>query len=331
MKKNMILISMAALFVLIAFSTGQAAPFYEGKIMKVIVPTKPGGGYDLYGRLVANYMQKHLPGSTIIVKNAPGAGHIIGTNEIFSAKPDGLTFGTFNRALTLSQIAGLKGIKFDLSKMSWLGSAASSVYSLVMNTKFKSLDDVRKAPVVRLSSAGLGTQSHITTALFSLVMGYDNIRIATGYLGGEAEMAMIRGELEGQFGDWASMMPFVRDGNAAVVLFIGKKQPAGYEQVPLLRSLVADAKHKPTIDLLDASLVLSRPFAGPPGIPEDRLKLLRDAFAKALADPELLSVAKKAEISIDYINAAEATQFIKNMLQISPELRKIVKEAYGSN
>src|SRR5680860_652054 len=107
-------------------------PFYEGKTIKLIVSTKPGGGYDTYGRMVAKFMEEQLPGSTIVVKNVPGAGHIIGCNEIYMSEPDGLTFGTFNRGLPLAQIAGLEGIEFDLSEMSWLGSPASEHYSCLL-------------------------------------------------------------------------------------------------------------------------------------------------------------------------------------------------------
>ena len=146
---------------------GHTADYYKGKTIKLIVATKPGGGYDLYGRMMAKFMQKYLPGSKIIVKNRPGAGHIIGCSEIFHSRPDGLTFGTFNRALPMAQVADLKGVKFDLSKMSWLGSPASDLYILVMVTKFKTIDDIRKAPKVMLASAGLGSQANVTAENFS--------------------------------------------------------------------------------------------------------------------------------------------------------------------
>ena len=115
MGKKTVLFFVAISLIVLPLFTGHAAakPFYEGKTITLIVTTKPGGGYDFYGRLMAKFMQKYLPGSTIIVKNIPGAGHIIGCNAIYHAKPNGLTFGTFNRALALAQVAGLKGIKFD--------------------------------------------------------------------------------------------------------------------------------------------------------------------------------------------------------------------------
>ena len=104
----------AAGFVAIAgASPSQAqggAEFFKGKTVTYIVATAPGGGYDAYGRLVAEYMQKHLPGSTFVVKNMPGAGHVIGANAIYAAKPDGLTIGTFNTGLIYNQLIGLEGV-----------------------------------------------------------------------------------------------------------------------------------------------------------------------------------------------------------------------------
>src|SRR5918997_2843269 len=103
----------------------QGADFYKGKTVTYIVATAPGGGYDTYGRLVAEYMQKYLPGSTFVVRNMPGAGHLIGANAIYASKPDGLTIGTFNTGLIYNQLIGSEGVKFDMNKMSWPGRAGS--------------------------------------------------------------------------------------------------------------------------------------------------------------------------------------------------------------
>ena len=133
-------------FILLGSAVIEAKPFYEGKIIRIIVATKPGGGYDYYARLMAPFIQKYLPGSTVIVKNMPGAGHVIGTNATYLAKPDGLTIGTFNRAVGMTQVAGMKGVKFDFSKFKWLGSPSEEIYCLIVNSEtFKNIDDVLKS------------------------------------------------------------------------------------------------------------------------------------------------------------------------------------------
>jgi len=331
MKRCMFVFSFVLVLVLTASGSGFAKPFYEGKTIQTVVATKPGGNYDFYARLVAHGMQKYLPGSTVIVKNVPGAGHIIGTNEIYASKPNGLKFGTFNRALALSQLANLKGVKFDLTKMSWLGSAASDTYCLLTVPKFKTLDDVMNADLVRLASAGLGSQSHITAALFAEMKGLNNLKNVTGYGGGEAELAMMRGEVDGQFASWSSMAPFVATGQGQPVLFIGKKQPQGFENVPLLQDVVKDKKYQSLIDLLLALNVLARPYAGPPAIPVDRLKILKEAFAKTCADPETIQLAKKGGVDIDFTDGDDALKLIKGMLNQEPSVIKLIKEAYGAS
>jgi len=328
MKKSMFIFSLVITLILTVSASGLAKPFYDGQTIQLVVATKPGGNYDFYARLIAQGMQKYMPGSIIIVKNVPGAGHIIGANEIYSAKPNGLKFGTFNRALALSQVANLKGVKFDLGKMSWLGSAATDLYCLMTVPRFKTLDDVLKADVVRLASAGLGSQSHITAALYAEMKGLKNFKNITGYGGGEAEMAMMRGEVDGQFASWSSMAPFAAGGHGQPVLFIGKKQPKGFENVPLLQELVKEKRYQPLLDLLLTLNVLARPFAGPPEMPADRLKILKEAFAKACADPQILNLAEKGGVAIDFTDGDEALRLIGSMLKQEPNVIKLIKEAF---
>lgn len=329
MQKKITLIFLVFM-VAMPLAIGHAAEYYEGKTIKLIVSTKPGGGYDLYARMVAKFMQKYLPGSKIIVKNRPGAGHIIGASEIFHSKPDGLTFGTFNRALPMAQLAELQGVKFDLPRMSWLGSPASDLYILVMVKKFKTIDDVRNASEVKLASAGLGSQANVTAELFKTMMGFDQIKVIPGYGGGEAELAMMRGEVDGVFASLSSLLPFIEEGNGNIILFIGKSTPKGYENVPLLSDLVTDPTYKPVVGFLNTLNVLARPFAGPPGIPADRLKILRDAFKKSCNDPEFLSFAEKSGIPVDLTEGDEAVALITSMMDLSPNLKKIIKDTYQS-
>ena len=103
--------------------------------LRMMVPNSPGGGYDLYGRLVSEYMQRYLPGSIFIVKNVPGAGNIVGTNLLYASKPDGLTIGTFNTGLIYAQMIGREGIRFDLTKLSWIGKASSDPRVITINAK----------------------------------------------------------------------------------------------------------------------------------------------------------------------------------------------------
>ena len=134
----------AAALVATAAEAQTGAEFFKGKTVTYIVATAPGGGYDTYGRLITEYMQRYLPGSTFIVKNVPGAGHIVGANTIYASKPDGLTIGTFNTGLIYNQLINADGVKFDLTKMSWVGKAASEprIFLAGAQSPIKSFQDI---------------------------------------------------------------------------------------------------------------------------------------------------------------------------------------------
>ena len=332
MKKIMILALLAILMVVGSATHGDAKPFYEGKVLKIIVATKPGGGYDYWARMVGTYMEKYLPGSTIIVKNVPGAGHVIGTNETYMAKPNGLTIGTFNRAVGLTQLVGMKGVKFDFTNFSWLGSPNSEIYSfMVRSDLYKNIDDVLKADNVRLATTGLGAISYITPLLFYQMLGKKNYTVATGYSGAESEMALMRKEMDGTWGSLESLKAVVDGGYGSCVMLIGKNKPAGFENVPLLKEFIKDDKNKPVVELLNGLNIVGRPFAAPPKVPEDRIKILREAFYKACHDPEFVKTAGKSEKEVDFVAPEDVDAWAKSMLSLPPETVMLLKKAYGAN
>jgi len=330
-KKKMMLVSLISVLVLLPLFASYAKPFYQGKTMTLIVATRPGGGYDYYGRMTAKYMQKYLPGSRIIVKNMPGAGHIIGTNALYVAKPDGLTIGAFARALIVVQVVGVKGVKFDLAKLSWIGSPSSDPRAFIAakHTPYETIDEmVKSKKTVRLASSGVGTMDHMDGLLMARMLGAKNWKVIAGYGGGEGELAMMRGELDGASMSWGSARPFVEAGEARVLTFTSDKPVKGYERIPLLPNLVGN-EYKALIDLMLFLVAFNRPYAGPPGMPADRLQILREAYKKAWHDPGLLKAMEKARRPVHYIGGEEALKLVKGALQQPPELVKLLKEAYG--
>ena len=189
----------------------RGADFFNGKTVNYIVATDPGGGYDTNGRLVAEFMQKHLPGSTFVVQNMPGAGHLIGTNYIYASEPDGLTIGTFNTGLIYGQLAGDPGIKFDLAKMSWIGKVSSDPRVIVVSKEsgidsFEQLKNLKEP--IKFAAAGVGSASTIETTMLVKSLGLP-IQIITGYNGNDDQLAMRRGEVQGIVG-FALDLPAVR-------------------------------------------------------------------------------------------------------------------------
>ena len=275
------------------------AEFFDGKTITYIVATNPGGGYDTYARLIARYLEKHLPGARVIVKNVPGAGHLIGTNQLYWAKPDGLTIGSFNTGLIYAQLLEREGVRFDLREMSWIGKAASEPRVLVIgvDSGIANIRDLRGAEEpVRLASSGIGSASHNETALLVHALGL-NVKIIPGYGGNMGEMGIMRGEVAGTLGSYSSLRPFVDNGFGTMILRIGGDASA-IASVPAARDLVQDNEGRAIAALIESQIDLGRLTAGPPGIQPDRLELLRGAYEKALTDPDLQLQAARLGIPI---------------------------------
>ncbi len=299
--------------------------FYDGERLTYIITTDPGGGYDTYGRLVAKYLEKHLPDSQVVVQNIPGAGHIVGTNTLFAAEPDGLTIGSFNTGLINSQLLEREGIQFDLAEMSWIGKAATDTRSLVVSKEceYQSIEEMKGADApVKMAAAGVGSAAYADTVLIGEALGLD-LEIIPGFDGNEGEMSMMRGEVCGQVGSTSSLKPFVDNGNGKFVLQVGGEAEEG---VPLARDLATDERGAAIIAIIDAQSELARLTAGPPGIPEDRLQVLRDAYMAALSDPELLAEAEKLDIPIEPASGEDVEASVKAALGQSPETLALLQE-----
>lgn len=305
--------------------------FYDGKTVNFIVATKAGGGYDTYGRLIAPYIQKYLPGSTVLVKNVPGAGHIIGANEIYNAKPDGLTLGTFNKGLIMSQIAGLEGIKFDMAKFTWLGNASSESRVLVVRSDlpYNTMDEIAKAGYeLKVASAGVGSTSYSDAKMLSQMFGF-KIKMISGYQGQQADLAIMKGEIDGQVAGFDSMQSLFEQKEVKALVVIGNSPIKELPDVPMLGDIVP-ANFKAAADLMNSQASLARPIAATPGIPPERVLALRNALQKALTDPELLDKAAKAKLQIDYLDGDKVAEQVAGALVQPPEFVEMVKEVVAA-
>jgi tripartite-type tricarboxylate transporter receptor subunit TctC len=301
------------------------ADFYKGKTVTYIVATAPGGGYDLYGRLTAEYLHKYLPGSTFMVKNLPGAGHLIGANTLYASKADGLTIGTFNTGLIYNQLINREGVRFDLTKMSWIGKAATDprVITIGAQSPIMSYKDLLavKEPV-NFSTGGIGASAYVETVMMANALKLP-IRIQTGYYGSDDPIAIRRGEITGTLASRSSWELFVANGNGRFIAQIGGNN----KDVPQLKDMVTDEKAKALIALIQSQGDIQRFTAGPPGIPQDRLDALRAAYKKAMEDPELQAKAAKLERPIEPAYGDDVLEMIKVALKQTPETIALLKEA----
>jgi tripartite-type tricarboxylate transporter receptor subunit TctC len=301
------------------------ADFYNGKTITYIVATAPGGGYDLYGRLICEFMQRYLPGSTFVVKNIPGAGHLIGTNAIYASKADGLTIGTFNTGLIYNQLIAHEAAKFDLTKMSWVGKAGTEprVMLIAAQSPIKSWAELvaQKEPVT-FATSGIGASNYVELHMLYKVLKLP-IKILTGYNGNDDLLAMRRGEVVGGMGSRSSFDEFRKNGYGRYIAQIGGNDA----DVPQLISLVKEPAAQQFLRLVQAQGDIARLTAGPPGIPQDRLDALRGAYRKAMEDKELQERALKLERPVQPAYGDDVLKSVKAALEQTPEIKALLKEA----
>ena len=302
--------------------------FYQGKNVTYIVATNAGGGYDAYARLIGGYLEEYLNADHVLIRNVPGAGHIVGANTLARSKPDGLTIGTFNAGLIYGQLLGKKAMRFDLREFGWIGKAAGEPRTVIVSTKcqIKTIEDIIAAdePVI-FAGAGIGSASYADTRLLSEALGL-NTKIIPGYGGTEGEMAMMRGEICGQVASTSSVQGFVDAGYASYILTVG----GDIDGVPNAMEYAKDERAKGIVELISAMAQLGRITAAPPGIPEEQLNDLREAYKAALQDPALLAEADKKGRPIDPAYGDDVKQLVIAALDQTPETIQIIRKSLNA-
>jgi tripartite-type tricarboxylate transporter receptor subunit TctC len=319
----------AAVLVVAAAASGPAQAdtgkdFYNGKTVRWIIATGTGGGHDHYARLFARHMEAALPGSTFVNINKPGAGHVIGANLIYVAKPDGLTIGNFTTGLIYAQIQNLKGLKFDLAKMSWIGKGASDirVISVANNSEYQTWDDMLKSKrKVKFSASGVGSGSFNDS--FLIAEAFDiPYRILVGYQGPDSALSMLRRETDALVGGMSSGMNYVRAGQTKMILRFGDTAQFAelMKDIPDAVALAKTPEQKRLAQMLTNYGKLSRIIAGPPDIVPDRLKALRTAFIEAARSPAMVKEAKSMHRVIEEADGEETTRMVLDMLNQPPQI-----------
>lgn len=340
----------AVVFGLLAGTTSaiaqDPADFYRGRSVTMIIGYGPGGGYDVYGRLVARYLGKYIPGNpSIIVQNMPGAGSLAAANHLYGQAPkDGTAIGTFSRYMALIGILGSnKNARFDPSKYTWLGSSssyASDAYFLFArkDAAVKSLEDLRKpgGPPLVLGGTGEGSSGNDVPILLRDILKL-NIKLVAGYPDSAAiEIAVERKELDGKTLGLSS----ARSTKPEWLLPNGHMQPLiqfarvtrlpEYPNVPTARELAPDGFAQGVIELAELPYLLSRPFAAPPDLPAERAKALQAGFIAVHADADYLLEAKKLEVEVSPIGGDEVSRLIERIAKGPKEQLDYLRKLYES-
>jgi tripartite-type tricarboxylate transporter receptor subunit TctC len=320
-------------------------PFYQGKTINIVVGTKAGDVYDLYPRLLAEFMPKYIPGSpNIIIQNVPGAASLIAANQVYNvAKPDGLTIGAIYPALYFEQLIKRPEVKFDWNKFGWIGSTVTSNHLMYMrgDTPYKVIDDVRKASTApKCGATGVTSTGYYMPKLMDETIG-TKFDIVSGYVSGQdIDLAVERGELQCRaftITAFFAREPFIswRKRNFVNVLIqTGNKRDARLKDTPTIYELM-DRYKTPESGRNLAKLVLAagdfgRPLVTPPGVPADRVKILRDAFNKSVNDPALLAEAEKRRLEMDPGTGEELEALGKEVMAASPEVIERMRKLLGN-
>jgi tripartite-type tricarboxylate transporter receptor subunit TctC len=310
----------------------------------MITGSQAGDLFDLYARMVAMHMAKHIPGNpNAVVQNMTGAGHIVAANYVYTvAKPDGLTLLAPNPNLYVDQLVGRPEIKFDWAKFAWIGNASRTTDLLYMrsDTPFKTMEDVRNAKEPpKCGATGTGTTGYMVPKLLEETLG-TKFNVVTGYKGGnDVDLAVERGEVQCRAFSVTAFFgrePFHtwrKTGFVHAIIQLGQKRDSRLADVQTLNELMEKYK-TPEIGrrvalIVTASEIFQRPYMGPPGLRPDLLKILRDAFQKTLKDPAFLEEVKSKKLDAEYTSGEEMETLAKEMMSQRPETIERLKKVLG--
>ena len=325
----------ALLFLLPAAAPAQSpAEFYKGKNVDLYIGYSVGGGYDVYARIVARHIGKHIPGNpTIVPKNMEGAGSLRLVNWLYNVAPkDGSVFATIGRGTAFNPILGIPGAQFEGPKFTWIGSANDEVsVCATWHTSGVTKFDELMAKEIAVGGTGASDDTVQFPRVLNGVLG-TKMKIVSGYPGGnDAVLAMERGEVHGRCGwSWSSVMAthknWLDEKKINILLQLALEKHPDLPNVPLVTDLAKTDEQKQILRLIFARQVMGRPFVAPPGIPQDRAEALRKAFMDTMKDKEFLAEAEKAGLEITPVPGEQIQKLVQDVYNTPPEIAKKAAE-----
>jgi tripartite-type tricarboxylate transporter receptor subunit TctC len=332
-----------AAFILPTFAPDLFAqtPFYQAKTIRVIIGYQPGDNHDQWARTYTRFLGKHIPGSPeFVAQNMPGAGAMIAANHVYNVtKPDGLTLGAIGGALIMAQITGRKEVQFDWPKFSWIGTPDVGGHLLYVRSDapLKSLDDLRETnDPPKCSATGVGSTGYDVPRLLQDAFGL-KFNVVSGYPGGaEQDLAMERGEvncraitIEGFFGR-EPFLTWHKNGFVRILLQTEEKRHPKIPDVPTVFELMERYKiSEPKRRLVTTYLGLwgfgSRPIVSTPGVPAERIKILREAWTKMFKDPAFNDELKKRGWEAGPVGGEELEVLAKEIVNQPPDVTAALK------
>ncbi len=301
--------------------------FYRGKTVNVIIGYSPGGGYDVYARLVARFIGAHIPGKpTVVARNMPGGSSRTSTAYIYNVAPkDGTVLGTGDQSFAVQQVMGEK-FQFDVARLIFIGNplVENNTVAVWHTHGIKTIEDATRQEVPMGATGGSASSQY--PRVMNAVLG-TKFKIVLGYPGGnEINLAMERGEVAGRgSNNWASWKgtraDWLRDKKINIIVQVGLRKAADLD-APLLMDLAKNDEDRAMLRLLSAPSNVGRPLFTTPDVPADRVKALRAAFIATMKDPELLAEAKRTGLDLEPISGDELQGTINDILATPPHIAK---------
>ena len=313
------------------------ADFYSGKTVNLIIGFGAGGGYDTYGRVLAQHMGKHIPGNpTVVPQNMPGAGSIVASNFLYNTAPkDGTTMGMVAASALMQPLFGSSQVKFDSSKFGWLGSMDQSIAfcGVAVASGVESFQDwLKSGKQLALGASGPAANTFQHPMALRNVLDV-NAKVVPGYKGtADVAVAMENGEMDGLCGMQvtsirSSFQSLIDRGVMRLIIQMGPERTSEFGALPSVYDFVENEDEKRVMDLVFGQLKLARPVAVPPGIPSERLKALQDAFLATLQDPEFLAAAEQAGMEINLVKANDVQALLVDFASFSPRVIELAGKA----
>jgi tripartite-type tricarboxylate transporter receptor subunit TctC len=304
------------------------AEFYKDKTVELYIGYSVGGAYDVYGRLLARHMGKHIPGNpTIVPKNMEGAGSLRLANWLYTVgKKDGTVFGTIGRGIAFDPLLGRGGAQFDATKFGWIGSANDevSICTAWHTTGIQKFEDLMSKELI-VGGTGGSADTDQFPRILNGVFG-TKMKVISGYPGGnDINLAMERGEVQGRCGwSWSSVEAthpsWVKDGKVKILAQLSLAKHPDLPDVPLIMDFAKTEEQKQILRLIFARQVMGRPFLAPPDLPADRLAALRKAFMDTMKDPDFLAEAQKSELEITPVSGEEIQRLVEEVYQTPKDI-----------
>jgi tripartite-type tricarboxylate transporter receptor subunit TctC len=310
-----------------------AAEFYRGKTLRILVGSPPGGGYDLYARLVAPSLAAKL-GATVLVENKAGNGGLAALSTLLVRPPDGLTImnGSAEAAI-LSQMLGRPGANWDVTRLNWLAKMATApkLWYVGIGARYPSIADAAKANPLTWSATGPADDISDVEAVISYVLGLKS-KIVVGYRGsGDMSLAVIRNEVDSGVLSADSALPHI-DEIKPIAMF-GARRWSHLPDVPTLSEAAALPADKIWIVELRQQIgEAQRALVAAPQVPQDRVDYLRSLFAEILTDPVLIEEGARTHRDIEYMSGGDLQRLVGELMKAAgprlPEFHKIVLDTY---